>query len=137
MRKTPVVIAFVLSSLLLAGCATASAPPAPVVTMATAATTNGAPAAAPDPSPSACTSNACLTKQIQHDLLSVVAKDGAVITKAACRASTLKRNTGGSYTVYCKVTESDKAVSEGYANLIPAQDEITWDPTNIIIPPGG
>lgn len=135
MRKTPVVIALVLSSLLLAGCATASTPPAPVVTMATAATTNGAPAAAP--SPSACTSNACLTKQIQHDLLSVVAKDGAVITKAACRASTLKHNAGGTTTVYCKVTESDGAVSDGYANLIPAQNEITWDPTDIITPPGG
>jgi hypothetical protein len=94
MRKTSAVIAFVLLSLLLADCATAAAPPAPVVTMATAATTNGPPAAAPAPSPSACTSNACLTKQIQHDLLSVVAKDGAVITKAACRASTLKHNAG-------------------------------------------
>jgi hypothetical protein len=137
MRKTPVLIALVLSSLLLAGCATASTPPAPVVTMATAATTNGAPAAAPDTSPSACTSNTCLTKQIQHDLLSVIAKDGAVITKAACRASTLKHNAGGTTTVYCKVTESDGAVSEGYANLIPAQDEITWDPTDVITAPGG
>ena len=126
MRKTPVVIAFVLSSLLLAGCGSLAS-----------SSNGGQPSAAPDPSPSACTSNACLTKQIQHNLLSIVAKDGAVITKAACRASTLKRNAGGTYTVYCKVTESDGAVSEGYANLIPAQDEITWDPTDIITPPGG
>jgi hypothetical protein len=100
-------------------------------------TPSGPPAAAGSPSAPACTSSGCLTDQIQGDLLSVVAKDGAVITKASCKASTLKQNAGGSDTVYCKVTESDGAVSEGYANLIPSQQEITWDPTDVITEPGG
>jgi hypothetical protein len=119
-------------ALTLAGCASTGGPGG-----APSGPASGpSPAAAGSPSAPACTSDACLTKQIESDLLSVVAKDGAVITKASCRASALKRNAGGSDTVYCKVTESDGAVSEGYANLIPSQEEITWDPTQVITEPG-
>jgi hypothetical protein len=61
-----------------------------------------------------------------------VAKDDSVMTKATCKASTVKRNAGGTYTVTCTVTYSDGMVARGGANLIPAQDEITFEPTDII-----
>ena|ERR1700691_3753955 len=142
MRRSPALIAAALAITALSGYASAGSPDAGNVTPAGIASSAPAPVADPAPSTSAstgpCTTNACLTGQIERDLLtSVVAKDGAVVTKAACRASTLKRNAGGSYTVYCKVTESDGGVADGYANLIPSQGEITWDPTDIIAPPGG
>ena len=143
MRRTPTLIATAaLAVTSLSGCASQGASPGAVATPASAPAPVADPAADPaasaPPSATACTSNACLTDQIEHDLLtSVVAKDGAVVTKAKCKSSTLRRNAGGSYTVSCKVTESDGGVADGYANLIPSQQEITWDPTDIIAPPGG
>ena len=141
-RSHTLIAAAAIAIAALSGCASQSASPGAVATPASAPAPVADPAADPaasaPPSATACTSNACLTDQIEHDLLtSVVAKDGAVVTKAACRASTLKRNAGGSDTVYCTVTESDGGKAGGYANLIPSQQEITWDPTDIIAPPGG
>ena len=93
------------------------------------------PDAAPDPAPSAaaaCTTNACIAGEAQQSLVGMVAKDDSVMTKAACKASTVQRNAGGTYTVSCTVTYSDGMVARGGANLIPAQDEITFEPADII-----
>ncbi len=93
------------------------------------------PDAAADPAPSAaaaCTTNACFASQAQQSLVGMVAKDDSLMTKAACKASTVKRNAGGTYTVTCTVTYSDGMVARGGANLIPAQNEITFEPTDII-----
>lgn len=95
---------------------------------------SSSPDAAADPAPSAaaCTTNACIASDAQQSLVGSVAKDDSVMTKATCRASTVKRNLGGTYTVVCTVTYSDGKVARGNANLIPAQNEITFEPTDII-----
>jgi len=93
------------------------------------------PNAAADPAPSAaaaCTTNACIASDAQQSLVGSVAKNDSVMTKATCRASTVKRNAGGTYTVVCTVTYSDGNVARGNASLIPAQNEITFEPTDII-----
>jgi hypothetical protein len=89
----------------------------------------------PDSAPSAaaaCTTNTCIAGEARQFLPGRVAKDDSVMTKATCKASTVKRNAGGTYTVTCTVTYSDGMVARGGANLIPAQDEITFEPTDII-----
>lgn len=95
------------------------------------------PAAVPDSAPSAaataaCTTDACIASDAQQSLPGTVAKDDSVMTKATCKPSTVKRNAGGTYTVTCTVTYSDGMVARGDANLIPAQNEITFEPTDII-----
>jgi hypothetical protein len=52
-----------------------------------------------------------------------------VSTKAVCKPSTVKHNAGNTWTVQCTVTYSDGSVSTGYANLLPAQNKITFEPT--------
>jgi Protein of unknown function (DUF2510) len=93
------------------------------------------PDAAADPAPTAtvaCTTNACIATDAQQALPGTVAKDDSVMTKATCKPSTVTRNAGGTYTVTCTVNYSDGMVARGDANLIPAQDEITFEPTDII-----
>ena len=41
----------------------------------------------------------------------------------------MKHNAGVTWTVTCKVTESD---GMGYANLVPSSGTITYDPQTII-----
>jgi hypothetical protein len=125
MNRSASFVAFaVTTALALAGC---------VSTGDAGGTPSGPPpAAAGSPSVPACTSNACITSVIQKSLLGIVAKDDAVVTAATCQPSTLKRNAGGTYTVTCKVTESDGNVSSGYANAVPSTGTITWDPQQVI-----
>jgi hypothetical protein len=123
----------------LSGCASqgSSAPAAPPVTMATAATT--VPAAAPDPAASQapCTTRACIAGDAQQSLVGLVAKDEAVVTKAKCTVHTVTDNSGGTYTVHCTAWYSDGSEAAGDATLIPAQDKVAWEPTDVIIPPPG
>jgi Protein of unknown function (DUF2510) len=80
-------------------------------------------------SSSSCTSNSCIATEAQQSLIGAVAKDESVITKAACQASTVTDNSGGTYTVGCTVTYSDGSQWAGDATLIPAQDKVAWEPT--------
>ena len=114
----------ILTAMALSGCAatTVSKAPSPPP-----ASTHAAPS---------CTSSSCITTEIQHDLIGLVAKDEAVITKASCDPAALTRNAGGTYTAPCTVTESDGSVSTGDGNLLPAQGEITYDFKRIVRMPG-
>jgi hypothetical protein len=108
------------AALALAGCGAVSA--------------SSAPQAVPSAS-LACTTNACIADLAQKSLIGIIAKDEAVITKAACKPPTVKSNAGGTFTVTCTVTESDGAVYRGYANLIPSSGTITFDPQSVISSP--
>jgi hypothetical protein len=116
MKRLPL-LAIASSSLLLAGCSSV------ISNLA-----NAQPSSSPP-----CTSNACITASVEHQLVGMTAKDGAVSTKAVCQASTLKRNPGNTYTVSCRVTDSDGGVYQGYGNL--TSTEITFEPTRVITPP--
>src|SRR5580704_12089902 len=89
-------------------------------------------AVAPASSAPPCVTHACIAADIQKSLIGLVAKDEAVVTKAACKPSTVKQNAGQTWTVACTVTESDGSVASGYANLLPAAGKITWDPQTVI-----
>lgn len=81
---------------------------------------------------SLCTSNACIVSEAQQSAVGLIADDKSVVTKAACRPPTVKRNPGGTWTVTCTVTYSDGKVVRGYANLIPAQDKFTFEPAELL-----
>ena len=46
-----------------------------------------------------CATHACVADEIKKDLLGITAGDGAVISKASCKTSTVKRNPGPTWTV--------------------------------------
>jgi hypothetical protein len=86
-------------------------------------------AAGPSASASAiCTTRACITADAQNSLVGTVAEDESVITKAACTPSSVKHNAGDTWTV----TYSDGSEWSGYANLLPAQDKVTFEPQTAI-----
>lgn len=76
-----------------------------------------------------------MTSVIEKSLIGIVAKDYAVVTAAVCQPSTLKHNAGDTWTETCTVTESDGSVSTGFASLIPATDQITYDPQTLVSQP--
>ncbi len=64
--------------------------------------------------------------------MGIVAKDESVMTKAVCKPSTVRPNPGDTWTVTCTVTYSDGSEWRGYANLLPAQGKVTFEPQAII-----
>jgi hypothetical protein len=119
----------------LSGCASAGSPDAGNVTPA--GIPSSAPSAAPDPSPALCTTHSCIAQDIQGSLPGLVAKDNAVITKAKCKASSVKDNQGGTYTAHCTAWYSDGSEAAGDATLITSSQKIAWEPTDIIVEPPG
>jgi hypothetical protein len=91
---------------------------------------SGMPSAAPSRT-ALCTTRACIVSDVQKSLVSIVAKDNSVITKALCKPSSVKHNPGNTWTVTCAVTYSDGKRALGYANLLPAQDKITFEPLDV------
>lgn len=81
-----------------------------------------------------CTTGSCIASDAQKNLIGIVAKDEAVITKAVCDPATARVNAGGTFTVGCTVTESDGARWKGLASILPKQMKITFEPTQ---PVGG
>lgn len=136
-RSAPLAISILAAALALTGCAASGSPSSPTSSRpaATAAATSASalaasPSASPSPAASVlCTTHACIVSDIERSLVGLVAKDESVITKAVCFKSTVKDNAGGTYTASCDVTYSDQTVYSGYATLIPAKDQITWEPT--------
>lgn len=107
----------------LAGCAS------PVGTGPAAGSGSSAPPV-PAASSSAppCLTRACIAADIGRSLIGAVAKDEAVITKADCKASTVTRNAGDTYTAKCTVTYSDGSTATGFGNLLVAQQKVTFEP---------
>ncbi len=54
---------------------------------------------------------------MEKSLPGIVDTDGSVLTKAACKASTVKRNPNDSYTVTCVATYTDGSQWRGYGTL--------------------
>jgi hypothetical protein len=55
-----------------------------------------------------------------------------VVTKASCRASTVKLAASGIWTVTCTAWYSDGSEADGIATLLAASEKVTWEPTDII-----
>jgi hypothetical protein len=62
--------------------------------------------------------------------VNLVAKDGSVITKAVCYKSTVRHNSGDTYTASCDATYSDQTVWSGYATLLVAEQKVSWQPVS-------
>ena len=126
MRRTPALIATAAIMIAaLAGCAD--------LTKTFGGTPSAAPSAAADPAPSAaastlCTTHACIVSNLQQSLTGLAAKDGSVITGATCYKKTVKHNAGNTWTAECHVTYSDQTVYSGFATLLVAKDEVSWEP---------
>jgi hypothetical protein len=134
MNRAPALIATAAIAIAaLSGCASAgTSTPAAVVTTASAPSAVADPAADPAPSAAAstlCTTHACIVGDLQQSLVGLVAKDGSVITGATCYKKTVKHNAGNTYTAECHVTYSDDTVYSGFATLLVAKDEVSWEPT--------
>lgn len=86
-----------------------------------------APGAAAPSSPPSCTTGTCAAGEIQRSLVGLQAKDGAAITKAACK--TARANPGGTWSAACTVTESDGTVTTGTGNWFPAKDQVSYEPS--------
>ena len=90
----------------------------------------GAPSAAVSSAP--CTTHACIVTDAGN-LKGTVAKDNSVMTKVACRKSTVKQVVSGTYTVHCTATYSDGMVADGIASVLTAgTGSVDWEPTGII-----
>lgn len=95
----------------LAGCASAGSttaagtPPPSVFTQPTA-------------SSGPCLTKACIASGMERSLPGIVDTDGSVLTKAVCKAATVKHNAGGSYTVTCVATYTDGTEWRGYGTLL-------------------
>jgi hypothetical protein len=67
---------------------------------------------------------------VERTLPGTEAKDGSVMTKVTCYESTVKANPGDTYTVSCNVSYSDGEVWSGYATVLEASQQVSWEPEN-------
>ena len=121
MKRTAVPLT--AAAILLAGCGSLGSSPA--------APPQGSPAAAVSSSAAPCTTDKCLAGDMQT-LVGTVDKEDSVMTKLACKASTVKRKTAGIWTMTCTVTYSDGTVARGVGTVDEAQDEVTFEPETIV-----
>jgi hypothetical protein len=132
--------------LAITGCASSggTAPPAEQSSIASAVAGQGDLAAPPSsdvgtepssgiesPAPevtTTCTTHSCVVQVAEASLPGTQAKDGSVMTKAACYSSTVVANPGNTYTVKCDVTYSDGDVWAGFVTWILDGDQVSWEP---------
>lgn len=133
----------ILITLAVAGCAstaTGSVPnPAASASFSSAAAarssaeasfSSAAAAAASSAASEPCTSRDCIAQDAEQSLPGAVAADESVITKAKCYKSTVKHHAAaGLWTVECTAYYSDGTSTTGNANLLLAQNKITFQPT--------
>ena len=140
LRQAALLIPAAAIALLAAGCSTARTGPSPAAKASASAAASQSAAAAAIASevasqaaasaaaPPPCTSHACIISEIQQSLVGTSAKDGSAITAVKCRSSSVKHNAGDTYTASCDVTYSDGTVYNGYANILVAQNQVTFEP---------
>jgi hypothetical protein len=129
MNRPATLIASAIIAVALAGCAsTGSSSGAPPATSAAAGPSASALAAPPSSGP--CLTHACVVTILQESLPGIVARDGSVITKAACFKSTVRHGSADTYTARCDVTYSDQTVWSGYATLLVAEQKVSWQPVS-------
>lgn len=110
----------------LAGCGSAGSagasgsPPPSAFTQPSAAASSGP-----------CLTKGCIVTDAKG-LKGTVAKDNAVMTRVACKKSTVKQVVDGTYTVHCTITYSDGLVARGIASVLTGTGEVDWEPTTII-----
>jgi hypothetical protein len=121
MRRTHALTAAVLIAS-LAGCGSLG------TTGAAGAQPSGRSAAA---SSAPCTTKACIVTDAEG-LTGTVAKDNAVMTRVACKKSTVRPVVSGTYTVHCTVSYSDGMVARGIASVLTGKGDVEWEPTDII-----
>ena len=127
--KITVTVLAAAAVLAAAGCGSAA------TTTTAAAPPPAPPSSVPAPAPptasdTMCTTRACIVDDAQKGLIGTVAKDESVLTKMACKPSSVRHNPGNTWTVACVATFSDGSQSDGYVNLLPAADKITFEPVN-------
>lgn len=123
MRRTALIATAAITAATLAGCGSLG-------TTAAGTPSSEPPAAAPASS-APCTTKACIVTDAEG-LKGTVAKDNAVMTRVACKASTVKQVVAGTYTVRCTVTYSDGMVARGIASVLTGTGEVDWEPTAIV-----
>lgn len=68
-------------------------------------------------SPGPCYTNTCIAEGMEKSLPGIVDTDGSVLTKASCKAATVKHNPNGSYTITCVASYSDGSAWRGFGTL--------------------
>ena len=58
--------------------------------------------------------------------MGTAAKDGSAVTAVTCPSSSVRHNAGNTWTASCDVTYSDGTVYHGYANVLPGQNQVTF-----------
>jgi hypothetical protein len=130
MRRDLGLIASALITAALAGCAgTGGATGAGAPSSQPSPALSSAPAVAASSGP--CTTKACIVTDAKQ-LKGTVAKDNAVMTKVACKKSTVKQVVGGTYTVHCTITYSDGMVARGIASVLTGKGDVDWEPVTIV-----
>jgi hypothetical protein len=76
-----------------------------------------------------CTSNSCIVRDLQSNLVGLTAKDDLVTTKAVCQQSTVKDDGNGIYAATCTVTYSDGSNAIGTGTLATQQKQVSFTPT--------
>lgn len=76
-----------------------------------------------------CTSNSCITGDLQRTLTGLTDKADQVVTKVVCQPSTVKNDGGGIYSATCTVTHSDGTVNSGTGTVETKQGNITFSVT--------
>lgn len=79
-----------------------------------------------------CTTNACVASDAEQSLPGLTDEEHSVVTKATCKASTVKSAASGIWTVTCTATYSDGTRAKGIASILAAQDKIEWEPTDVL-----
>jgi hypothetical protein len=116
------IIVGILSDTSSGGNSSASSP-------AQSAPPSSAPVAAA--SSASCSTKACIASDAET-LKGTVAKDNAVMTKVACKSSTVTQVVPGTYTVHCTATYSDGTEWRGIASVLTSKEEVAWEPTTTI-----
>lgn len=111
----------IAATAVLAGCGSLGSTASPP-----AAQPSSAPA--PSSSPAPCLTRACIAGDIGQSLDGTAAKDGSVFTKVTCKASSVKRDAGDTYTARCTAIYSDGSEWSGYGSLLTSQDQVTFEP---------
>ena len=138
MRKSAGLIAAAIAIAALTGCASTGGTSGTAAAGAPSAVPSSAPVAAASSEPSAvastgpCLTKACIVSDVKQSLVGGVAKDESVMTKMACKKSTVKQPAPGVYTVHCTATYSDGTVYAGIASLLVAKSQVTWEVTGEI-----
>ncbi len=112
-----------IAAVALAGC---SGTVASTVAGHAAAPAAGQPAPAAGANASSCTTHVCIAADMQRSLVGLIVKDKSIVTRAACRASTVQHHVGNTWTAKCTATYLDGTKESRSASYIPTKRKIVF-----------